>query len=108
MISMCGYCLDSCGPRDVMDVTVRHSHALARQGEGWSCVAVTPYEPNRPSLNRAETAPDPIRLLTDDLELRQSLERWKRTFDLAMVASDMGTWRYNLADNICEYDDNAQ
>jgi PAS domain S-box-containing protein len=108
MISMCGYCLDSCGPRDVMDVTVRHSHALARQGEGWTCIAVTPYEPNRPTLNRAEPSTDPIRLRTDDLELRQSLERWKRTFDLAMVASDMGTWRYNLVDNICEYDENAQ
>jgi hypothetical protein len=40
--------------------------------------------------------------------LRQSLERQKRMFDLAMVASDMGTWRYTLADNICAYDENAQ
>jgi two-component sensor histidine kinase len=29
-------------------------------------------------------------------------------FDLAMVASQMGTWRYTLADNICIYDENAQ
>ena len=36
------------------------------------------------------------------------LERQKRLFDLAMVASDMGTWRYTLADNICVYDQNAQ
>jgi PAS domain S-box-containing protein len=41
-------------------------------------------------------------------ELRRSLERQKRTFDLAMLASDMGTWRYTLADNICDYDENAQ
>jgi two-component sensor histidine kinase len=111
MISMCGYCLDSCGPKDVLDVTVRHSHALARQGEGWSCVAVTSHESHeldRSDRLRTVLMPDPIRLLTDDRELRHSLERWKRTFDLAMVASDMGTWRYNLADNICEYDDNAQ
>jgi PAS domain S-box-containing protein len=41
-------------------------------------------------------------------EMRQALERHQRTFDLAMIASKMGTWRYTLADNICEYDDNAQ
>jgi two-component sensor histidine kinase len=44
----------------------------------------------------------------DEHGLRQSLERQKRTFDLAMVASDMGTWRYTLADNVCVYDENAQ
>jgi len=37
-------------------------------------------------------------------ELRQAFERQKRTFDLAMTASQMGTWRYTLADNICVYD----
>jgi len=36
------------------------------------------------------------------------LERQKRTFDLAMAASKMGTWRYTIADNICVYDENAQ
>ena len=41
-------------------------------------------------------------------DLRALLERQKRTFDLAMAASNMGTWRYTLADNICEYDENAQ
>ena len=41
-------------------------------------------------------------------ELRQMLERQKRTFDLVMTASKMGTWRYTLADNICVYDENAQ
>ena len=38
----------------------------------------------------------------------ETLERQKRTFDLAMTASQMGTWRYTLADNICVYDENAQ
>jgi PAS domain-containing protein len=38
----------------------------------------------------------------------EALERQKRTFDLAMTASQMGTWRYTLADNICVYDENAQ
>jgi two-component sensor histidine kinase len=41
-------------------------------------------------------------------EMRQDMARQQHTFDLAMVASKMGTWRYRLADNICEYDENAQ
>ena len=40
--------------------------------------------------------------------MRASLKRQKQTFDLAMLASDMGTWRYTLADNVCVYDENAQ
>ncbi len=44
----------------------------------------------------------------DEHELRLTLQRQKRTFDLAMMASQMGTWRYTLADNICIYDENAQ
>src|SRR4029079_2311115 len=45
--------------------------------------------------------------MTDE-DARQALDRQKRTFDLAMKASKMGTWRYTLADNICIYDENAQ
>lgn len=41
-------------------------------------------------------------------EMRGTLERHQRTFDLAMAFAHMGTWRYTLADNICVYDDNAQ
>jgi two-component sensor histidine kinase len=41
-------------------------------------------------------------------EARLASERQQRTFDLAMVASEMGTWRYTLADDICIYDENAQ
>jgi two-component sensor histidine kinase/PAS domain-containing protein len=109
MISMCSYCLDSCGSQELLDVTTRHSHALTRQRDGWSCVAVTPHEPNNRNLNGAAVdVANSIRVVTDDHELRKSLERQKRTFDLAMVASDMGTWCYTLADNICVYDENAQ
>jgi two-component sensor histidine kinase/PAS domain-containing protein len=109
MISMCSYCLDSCGSKEFLDVTTRHSHALTRQREGWSCVVVTPHEPNSRRLSGAVVdVTNSIRVVTDDLELRRSLERQKRTFDLAMVASDMGTWCYTLADNICVYDKNAQ
>ena len=105
MISMCSYCLDSCGSKDLLDVTTRHSHALSRRGDGWSCIAVTPHEPNGRSA--AVGTNGQIQVVIDD-ELRRSLERQKRTFDLAMIASDMGTWCYTLADNICVYDENAQ
>jgi two-component sensor histidine kinase len=70
---------------------------------------VTPHEPNSRSLNGAAVdVTNSIQVVTDDYELRQSLQRQKRAFDLAMVASDMGTWCYTLADNICVYDENAQ
>ena len=45
---------------------------------------------------------------TSETELREALERQQRYFDMAMTASQMGTWRYTLADNICLYDANAQ
>jgi two-component sensor histidine kinase/PAS domain-containing protein len=46
--------------------------------------------------------------VTHEHDMRLALERQQRTFDLAMIASRMGTWRYTLADNICIYDANAQ
>ncbi|WP_061027893.1 HWE histidine kinase domain-containing protein [Bradyrhizobium sp. CCH5-F6] len=46
--------------------------------------------------------------VTHEHEMRVALERQQRTFDLAMIASRMGTWRYTLADNVCIYDRNAQ
>src|SRR4051794_28654795 len=46
--------------------------------------------------------------VTREHEIRIALERQQRTFNLAMTASKMGTWRYTLADNICIFDENAQ
>src|SRR5579862_7461553 len=46
--------------------------------------------------------------VTHDHDMRVVSERQQRTFDLAMIASRMGTWRYTMADNICIYDENAQ
>jgi PAS domain S-box-containing protein len=46
--------------------------------------------------------------VTAEHQAREAMAAQQRTFDLAMVASDMGTWRYTLADNICVYDENAQ
>ena len=51
---------------------------------------------------------DVARAATDERDLRAALEQQKRLFDLAMAASNMGTWRYTLADNVCIYDQNAQ
>ncbi len=99
MICMCNYCVDKADGvhLEIMghhDLTVPSTRApvAARSGrKGTSC-------------EQTGRTPD----LTDERELRQSLERQKRTFDLAMTASQMGTWRYTLADNICIYDENAQ
>lgn len=46
--------------------------------------------------------------VTNEHDMRFALERHQRNFDMAMIASKMGTWRYTLADNICTYDENAQ
>src|SRR5690348_15474612 len=46
--------------------------------------------------------------VTREHDMQLALQRQQRTFDLAMIASKMGTWRYTMADNICVYDDNAQ
>jgi PAS domain S-box-containing protein len=62
----------------------------------------------KPPSGLAADGIDSLPEATGAHELRQLLERQKRTFDLAMTASRMGTWRYTLADNICVYDENAQ
>ncbi len=41
-------------------------------------------------------------------ELRKALKRQQLTFDLTMAASQMGTWRYTLDDNICVHDEVGQ
>jgi PAS domain S-box-containing protein len=99
MICMCSYCTDDLddSPLEVME---RHDLTVpsARRSP-----------PRRRSLNGAVVeATNSVQVLTDERALLQTLERQQRTFDLAMVASQMGTWRYTLADNICVYDENAQ
>ncbi|HEX4159865.1 MAG TPA: HWE histidine kinase domain-containing protein [Rhizomicrobium sp.] len=46
--------------------------------------------------------------ITREYEQREVLLSRQKSFDLAMTASKMGTWRYTMADNICLYDENAQ
>jgi two-component sensor histidine kinase/PAS domain-containing protein len=99
MICMCSYCSDQLGSGSHWEVMARHdlvvTIALRTPAPASSQVA-TAGEPNNP-------VPD-----VTTHEANEALARQKRTFDLAMKASKMGTWRYTLADNICVYDDNAQ
>ncbi len=92
MICMCSYCGDQLGAGSHLEVMDRHDLSMAS---------------TKLSLPRLHAPDDPA---GDELEfdVRASLERQKQTFELAMLASDMGTWRYTLADNVCVYDENAQ
>jgi len=92
MICVCSYSMDQLGDGAQFDVMQRHHMTI-------------------PSAHR----PQP-RVLADGQVpeigavdgFRRALEQQRRTFDMAMAASKMGTWRYTIADNICIYDENAQ
>lgn len=98
MICMCSYCADEL--KGVAHLEVMDHHDLA----------VPSADRPKPRLQRGVGVDGNsfVQGGSAEHELRQVLERQKRLFDLAMVASDMGTWRYTLADNICVYDQNAQ
>ena len=100
MICMCSYCADQVQDGSHLEVMERHDLTVP---------SALRTLPRRRSLNGAAVRmTNAIPAVTDEHELLQTLERQKRTFDLAMTASQMGTWRYTLADNICVYDENAQ
>ena len=98
MICMCSYCTD--GLADSAHLQIMSRHHLVVPGAGGPAMA----ELRVPKVVRARSDKRP----DTDLLLSPELARQLRTIDLAMVASEMGTWRYTLADNICEYDHNAQ
>ncbi len=77
MICMCSYCGDQLGAGSHLEVMDRHDLSMAS---------------TKLSLPRLHAPDDPA---GDELEfdVRASLERQKQTFELAMLASDMGTWR---------------
>jgi two-component sensor histidine kinase/PAS domain-containing protein len=100
MICMCSYCVDQLIDGSHFDVAERHD-----------LVVPSATKPTAPRVDRDGLVIEGSNLGpagTREHELRGSLERQKSLFDLAMAASDMGTWRYTLADNICVYDENAQ
>jgi len=88
MVCMCSYCVDEL--RDGSHVEVMSCHDLALPSPSRQPLHVRP------------------RLVGSEIELTQTGDIQNRTFDLAMKASQMGTWRYTIADNICIYDKNAQ
>ena len=102
MICLCSYCTEQLRNGSHGEVMERHDMAVP--------------SPIRPSglqhgLNGATILRDqtkPGQDATEVQRLRRELARQKRAFDFAMMASDMGTWRYTLADNVCLYDENAQ
>jgi two-component sensor histidine kinase len=96
MICMCSYSTDQVQDGSHLEVMERHDLAVP---------SALGSSPRRRSSNDARDVTKGVQAATD---AHDSLERQQRTFDLAMLASDMGTWRYSLADNVCVYDANAQ
>jgi two-component sensor histidine kinase len=96
MICMCSYCIDQ----------VDGSHLEVMVAHDLTVPSALTSSPRRRGPNDAMAGG--VQPATEEPASLESLERQKRTFDLAMTASRMGTWRYTLADNICVYDENAQ
>lgn len=100
MICICSYCMDK--PQNDSHLQVMERHDLAVPSTHRS-------PPSRQKINGfAVDGINSIQVVNGEHELLQAFDRQKRAFDLAMLASKMGTWRYTLADNICIYDENAQ
>src|SRR5579884_323419 len=92
MICVCSYSMDQLHEGAQFDVMQRHHVTI-------------------PSAHRHQprvVADGPVPEIGGVDAFRRALEQQKRTFDMAMAASKMGTWRYTIADNICIYDENAQ
>jgi two-component sensor histidine kinase len=84
------------------------AEAMVQNPDGRRWVARVNVEPLRDRHGVVVGAVNCFQDVTREHEMRQAMARQQRTFDLAMVASNMGTWRYTIADNICLYDENAQ
>ena len=90
MICLCSYAMDQFGNGEQFDVMERHDITIP-----------SAHRPRKKDIDGDSEEPP-------EKDFRDELERQKRTFDMAMAASKMGTWRYTIADNICVYDENAQ
>lgn len=88
--------------------TLEGTEAIVQNPDGKRWVARVQVAPLRDRAGRIVGAINCFDDVSREYEMRLALARQQRTFDLAMVASQMGTWRYTLADNICIYDENAQ
>ena len=88
--------------------SIEGAEAFVHNPDGKRWVARVNVQPLRDPSGVVVGAIISFQDVTQEHEVRQALERQQRTFDLAMIASRMGTWRYTMADNICVYDENAQ
>ncbi len=88
--------------------TFAGTEAIVKNPDGKRWVARVQVAPLRDRAGRVVGAINCFDDVSAEHGMRLALERQQRTFDLAMVASHMGTWRYTMADNICIYDENAQ
>jgi PAS domain S-box-containing protein len=104
MICMCSYRPETLQAAEMIDVIDHHDLVLRRRNDRTATAAST----GRATAARTTLLRSPDGDVSAEHEKRVALERRQHTFDLAMVASQMGTWRYTLADNICIYDENAQ
>jgi two-component sensor histidine kinase/PAS domain-containing protein len=84
------------------------AEAVVQNSDGKRWVARVNVAPLRDSDGVVVGAINCFQDITPEYEMRRAFGQQQRTFDLAMIASQMGTWRYTLADNICIYDENAQ
>jgi PAS domain S-box-containing protein len=84
------------------------AEAIVQNPDGKRWVARVNVKPLRDPSGAVVGAINCFQDVTPEFEMRDALKRQQHTFDLAMIASQMGTWRYTLADNICVYDENAQ
>src|SRR6201994_309200 len=88
--------------------SVEGAEAIVQNPDGRRWIARVNVKPLRDPSGAVVGAINCFQDVTQEFEMGDALERQQRTFDLAMIASKMGTWRYTLADNICVYDENAQ
>ena len=84
------------------------AEAVVHNPDGSRWVARVNVAPLRDAAGIVVGAINCFQDVTREHEMRHTLASQRRNFDLAMIASNMGTWRYTMADNICVYDENAQ
>jgi two-component sensor histidine kinase len=88
--------------------TFEGAEAVVQNADGRRWAARVYVKPLRDGAGDIVGAINCFQDVTREHDMRRDLERQQRTFDLVMVASRMGTWRYTLADDVCVYDPNAQ
>ena len=89
-------------------VSFEHVEARVQNEDGRRWVAQVTIQPLIGADGAILGAVNCFTDVTKEHEERADMARQRKNFDTAMIASNMGTWRYTMADNICLYDENAQ